>query len=240
MKDSKIQDVTIVLPTKDHEQIIYKNFESLNNFCKTYISNYEILIISNGSKKTNLELITKLSAKYKFIHTKLEESGKGLAVRYGMLNSKYDNVLIYDSDFSYNIEEFLKFFDSKNIPLAPFVHLKRKISKNIIKNTPIIRIIAGITFNLLIRIILKINSKDTQAGFKFIQKSKFKNCTNFKSDDFLYDVELFLLARNNHVKAYPIDIDTLIKSEHSNVGILKDSLQMFLKLFKLRQRYKLK
>ena len=51
-------------------------------------------------------------------------------------------------------------------------------------------------FNYLIRKILSIDSKDTQAGFKFVNKNEFLNCTEFISSGFEYDIELFYLQKN--------------------------------------------
>ena len=104
----------------------------------------------------------------------------------------FDNILIYDSDFSYSIDLLIKFYDTNKEPFAPFMYAQRELSKDVLNNTPVLRVIAGIFFNFLVRVLLKIESKDTQAGFKFVNKEKFVNVINFKSNDFSYDLELFL------------------------------------------------
>jgi len=48
------KNITILLPSKDHEKVILDNFQKLNNFCLKHFENFEILIISNGSSKENI------------------------------------------------------------------------------------------------------------------------------------------------------------------------------------------
>ena len=120
-----------------------------------------------------------------------------------------------------------------------YIIVRKNPRKNIAKNTPKIRLVAGTIFNYLIRKILSIDSKDTQAGFKFVNKNEFLNCTEFISSGFEYDIELFLLAKKNNIKTYSVDTSQLSKTDYSNVNIIPDSVRLFLKLFKLRQIYKI-
>ena len=57
----------------------------------------------------------------------LEESGKGLAVRHGIQKAMFDNILIYDSDFSYSIDLLIKFYDTNKEPFAPFMYVQREL-----------------------------------------------------------------------------------------------------------------
>tara|TARA_B100000035_G_scaffold39302_1_gene29635 strand:- start:29135 stop:29857 length:723 start_codon:yes stop_codon:yes gene_type:complete len=233
----KINNLTILLPSKNHEAHIIKNIDKLISFCEKNVDEYEILVVSNGSSFEMTNIFDKVSYSY-FRQEILEESGKGLAVRHGIQKARYDNILIYDSDFSYSIDLLIKFYDTNKEPLAPFMYVQRELSKDVVSNTPILRVIAGILFNFLVRVLLKIQSKDTQAGFKFVNKERFVNVLNFKSNDFSYDLELFLLAKRINLKTHFITVSTINKSSYSNVGLLSDSLSMFLKLFKLRKLYK--
>ncbi len=233
----KIKSLTILLPSKNHEAHIVKNVEKLISFCEKNIEKYEILVVSNGSRVEMINSLDKIDSLY-FKREILEESGKGLAVRHGIQKAMFDNILIYDSDFSYSIDLLIKFYDANKEPLAPFMYVQRELSKDVLNNTPVFRVIAGILFNFLVRVLLKIKSKDTQAGFKFVNKEKFKNVINFKSNDFSYDLELFLLAKKFKLNSHFITVNTINKSSHSNVGLFSDSLIMFLKLFKLRKLYK--
>jgi len=232
-----IKNVTILLPSKNHENDIFENFNSLDEFCSKNIENYEILIVSNGSNLKNIKVLDSIKGHENVSHEVLSNSGKGLAVKHGLEQAKYNNILIYDADFSYKIEMFLDFFDNKSEPIAPFMYLERTLSKEILKNTSFLRVVSGVSFNYLVQKILKIKSKDTQAGFKFVNKKDFKNCLDFQSKDFDYDLELFLLANKSKIKTHSVKVFEIIESDHTNVGIISDSIKMFIKLFNLRNNY---
>lgn len=233
------RNITILLPSKDHEKVILDNFQKLSNFCLKHFENFEILIISNGSSKENIAFLDGFK-KFDFVnHQILSTPGKGNAVKNGLIISKYPNILIFDSDFAYDISLALKFFDEDKKPIAPFMYIERLLTNEVRKNTSKIRLFAGSIFNYLIRKILSIDSKDTQAGFKFVNKDEFLNCTEFISSGFEYDIELFLLAKKNNIKTYSVDTSQLSKTDYSNVNIIPDSVRLFLKLFKLRQIYKI-
>ena len=57
-----------------------------------------------------------------------KRAGKGNAVRWGLENAKFENVIIYDSDFSYDLQLIHEFFVNGN-PKSPFMYARRIINK---------------------------------------------------------------------------------------------------------------
>lgn len=230
-------NITVILPTKNHEKAIVENITRLKKYLKNNFSNYQILIMSNGSSSYNKNLIEKTIKNEEYIEIYfLKKLGKGNAVKNGISLSKFDNVLIFDADFSYDIELLEKFYIDF-LPRAPFIYATRKISKNLFKSTKLNRLVAGYVFNKIIRIYFKIQSSDTQAGFKLIDKSVFTNCSDFISDDYMYDVELFILANKLNINPLPIKVTSINLTQESNIRLLEDSFNMFLSLYKLRKIY---
>jgi len=230
-------NITIILPTKNHEAAITENITKLKEFLRSNYSNYQILIMSNGSSIVNKELLEKIKKEVQGIEIHyLEKVGKGNAVKEGIGLSKYDHIVIFDSDFSYNIELLNKFYRN-SIPRSSFIYVRRKITQNLFQNTKVSRLVAGYLFNKILRIFLKVQSRDTQAGFKFIDKSKFTNCLDFISEDYMYDVELFILANKLQIKPLAIEVETINSVESSNIKLIEDSVKMFLSIYKLRKFY---
>ena len=199
---------------------------------------YEIIVIDDGSNDKIKNKIDHLKLKYRnivFAQNKIN-MGMGFSIKKGIGLSKYNHVVIFDSDFSYNIELLDKFYKN-SLPLAPFIYAKRKISQDLFQNTKISRLVAGYFFNAILRIFLKIHSRDTQAGFKFIDKSIFTNCSDFISEDYMYDVELFILARKLGITPHPVEVVNINSVENSNIKLINDSLKMFVSIYKLRKLY---
>lgn len=230
-----LQPLTVVLPSKNHEKSISINLESLYSYLEKHFIDFQILIISNGSTEKNKNILnSKIFEDNKIDIVTFESKGKGYAVKHGLKNSKYDHVLLFDSDFSYDIELISKVYKN-NIPIAPFVFARRVLNKNLFSTLSLIRYIAGVIFNFSVRKYLNINSKDTQAGFKFINKLQFKECIEFISNDYLYDVELFLLTNRYNIAIKEINVYSLNAPLGTNINIIKDSLIMLKNLYKIKK-----
>ena len=50
--------ITIILPTKNHEKSIYINIDKLYNFLENNFKDFQILILSNGSTKENISILS--------------------------------------------------------------------------------------------------------------------------------------------------------------------------------------
>ena len=102
--------ITIILPTKNHENKIVENILTLESFLEDKYLKYQILIMSNGSTIDNKKLLESIKHDKGYIEIHyLDKTGKGNAIKEGITLSKYDHILIFDSDFSYNIELLDKF-----------------------------------------------------------------------------------------------------------------------------------
>ena len=126
---NKYIETSILLPTKNHEKIIKRNISFLRSFMGEHFQNYEILIISNNSSLENAKILEESFFQDPNIRIKfLDEKGKGSAVRWGLNNSKYKNVILYDSDFSYSFDqktsdkEITKFYDFSKMPNYDLPH----------------------------------------------------------------------------------------------------------------------
>ena len=234
----KYQSTTILLPSKNHEQIINSNLNKLIDFMSEHFQDFEILIVSNGSSEENETILKNKIYNNSKIRVKISKSvGKGSAVRWGLENAKFENIIIYDSDFSYDLKLIHEFFVNGN-PKNPFIYARRVINKKIISKTSTLRLIAGYVFNFIVRKYLKIPSKDTQAGLKFINLNKFFNATQFINNDYMYDVELFLLSRILKIEPLNVDVYEVSASIESNINLVDDSIEMFRKLKKIKIHYK--
>lgn len=65
-EDSKHSKVSIIILSKDHPEVLKTCISSIRQ--KTKYENYEIIVIDNGSNKTNKEKYEKLSKEYQFLY----------------------------------------------------------------------------------------------------------------------------------------------------------------------------
>jgi glycosyltransferase involved in cell wall biosynthesis len=229
------EEISLILPTKNHEKIIINNINLVIKYLKNNFSNFEILIISNDSEKENIDLIKEYDS-LQINHLVYQKSGKGFAVREGIRNSSFKNVVICDADFSVSVECLNDFF-RKGKPISGFVVGSRKLRDSQTISTPLIRKISGGIFTFLTKYYLKVKITDTQCGFKLIDKSIFINCDKYLSDDFYFDVELFLLAKKDKVKVTEVPVQ-YVHNNRSSVNLFSDSLRMLFKLLNYKYKHR--
>ena len=231
-----IESLTLIIPTKDDHETIYKNIQEIYDFLCDYTKEFEILIVSNGSSVNSISKIDKLLKNYNNTkHIVLKEKGKGLAIREGIKGTKYSNILFVDADMSVKIHEFKKFIQNGKL-LSGFVLGSRKLEKSKNLNSPLLRHASGGIYSQIVKWMFRINLKDTNCGFKAIDKKIFLNCDEFKLNNFSFDLELVLLANKLNIEINEIPV-TYIHDKDSSVKILRDSLSMFKDLFILKKRF---
>ena len=234
-----LNELSVIIPCKDDHLRIDENIEEISNYLTKNVKSYEILIVSNGSTKKSIDYLELSKNNYPNIeHLVLDKSGKGLAIKHGLIKSKYRNVLYIDADSSVNITELNK-FTSKGMLISGFVvgNRKNKNSENI--NSPILRHLSGFLYLKLIRTLFNLNFEDTQCGFKAIDKQIFSESYNFITKGYSFDLELFLLAKKQNVKVHEIPVK-YVHNLDSKVKIFKDTIMMLIELlviYKQRENY---
>ncbi len=151
-----------------------------------------------------------------------------------MLASRGDFLLTCDADQSTPIEELEK--------LLPFLHKGFDMvigsrglrESDIVVRQPWYRERMGKTFNMLVRALVIGGFKDTQCGFKLFRGDVAKRL--FKKSlisGFSFDVEILFLAEKEGFRIKEVPVKWL-NSPRSRVRIVRDSLKMFIELFKIR------
>ena len=235
--ETLLKNLTLIIPTFNDDERIKNNINEIVIFLDTYIECYEVLLVSNGSSqksKDNIEQIIKKNKNIK--HLIVKESGKGLAIKQGINESKYQNILFIDADCSVEIHELKKFTHSNDL-ISPFVIGNRRsaYSQNI--NSPLLRKVSGYFYIKLINILFKINIEDSQCGFKAINKNIFSRSNKFISNGFSFDLELIILAKISDIQISQVPV-TYKHNQNSKVRVFRDSADMIIEALQLKRIYK--
>ena len=227
-------EISIIIPSKNDEKYFIENFKLLQNYFKNQEWKYEVLLISNGSSVTNLNFIKTIDHD-ELKHFSLKESGKGLAIKYGIEKAQYNNILFIDADFSVPITELDKFIHENKL-IGHILIGNRRSTHSINNGTPFIRKILGSAYLLTMRLVLGFKIEDSQCGFKIFRKDDYLNIGGVKFNNFSFDVELlYKLSKIGKIIEIPVDYN---HNTDSKVSVIQDSLAMFLDLIRLRMRVK--
>jgi len=234
------KSISIVIPAYNEAERIGPTIKTINDYFSQKTRSFEILVIDDGSEDNTSDVVldsAKRIESVKLLGSSINE-GKGSSVRKGMINAAHDLILLSDADLSTPIEEFEKLFpwiqDGYDIAIGS----RGMKESEIILRQPWYREMMGKTFNLLVRMLIDNDFKDTQCGFKLFRHEVAKRIFEAsKINGFAFDVEVLFIAKKMGYRAKEVPI-RWIDSPRSKVNILRDPLRMFLDLLRIKiKRY---
>lgn len=201
----------------------------------------EVIIVDDGSTdstRTIVENWIRGKDGYSLIHFNRNQ-GKGAAVKTGMLKATGNFRLFSDADLSTPLNELHRFFALMESQQYDVVIASRRVNGAVlIKPQPFLREYSGRIFSLLVRAIVLPGFLDTQCGFKlFTHDAAEKIFSQQTMTGFSFDVELLVIATRKYrfkIKEAPVH---WTDSKPTRVNMLKDPLQMFWDLIRIRQNH---
>ena len=222
--------LSVIIPAYNEEKRIGGTLKAINEYLSKQDYDYEIIVVSDGSKDGTAEIVSSLQFKVsslRLIDNK-ENHGKGYVVRQGMLEAKGDYRLFTDADNSTTVEQIEKFWpfikDSYDIVIGSIEVKGAKISEN----AQWYRRMLGHWSKYIIRLVAGLWSiRDTQRGFKlFTAKAAQALFSKVKIDRFGFDIEVLALAKKLGYKIKEVPV------EWNNPGESKVSLKSYIATFK--------
>ena len=204
---------SIIVPIYNEIQHINRLLSGLKPY---YDENHEIIIINDGSNDGSLEALQKYNF-IKLLNFK-KNQGKGIAIKKGLQNAIYDNIIIFDGDLELNPSE---------LKLLMILNLKDNITcvfaNRYAKNNQYK------TFwdygNYFITIIFNIFHKSKIKDALCCAKSFFKNdiiIENLSSNKFDIDVEITskLIIKHNNLVNINMDYKRRNKNEGKKLKLI--------------------
>ncbi|PWT85019.1 MAG: glycosyl transferase [Proteobacteria bacterium] len=229
-------ELSIVIPSFNEELRLPASLEKIAAFLHSSGRNAEVIVVDDGSRDRTAEVAESFRGKIPTLRVVSNgvNRGKGFSVRHGMLEARGDIVLFTDADLSAPIEESEKLIGAlaKGHDVAIG---SRAVDRSLIEvhESPF-REFAGIIFNQIVRITLRLPFVDTQCGFKAFRRERSRRIfEQQRIERFGFDPELLYLARHHGLRTVEIPV-RWAHSPATKVNMLRDSVQMFLDVFLIR------
>jgi dolichyl-phosphate beta-glucosyltransferase len=228
-------DLSIVIPSYNEELRLPATLEHIAAYLPTLGGDTEIIVVDDGSKDRTVEVaesFRKVLPGLRIISNGVNR-GKGFSVRHGMREARGQSVLFTDADLSAPIEEAPKLLDTlKTYDVAIG---SRALDRSLITvHESRFREFAGIIFNVIVRVILRLPFVDTQCGFKAFRRERCQILfEQQRMERFGFDPELLYLARHHGLRTIEIPV-RWGHSPATKVNMFHDSIQMFLDVFTIR------
>ncbi len=240
--------LSIVVPAFNEGNRISPLFFAIEDLLKINKFSFECIIVDDSSIDNTLEVISSniiiqrlKSAQKCSIITKEKNAGKGEALKSGVAIAKGRYILTLDADIATHPIEILNWFENgKEEIKSDTIYIGSREHRNSTIKSGFIRRSVGRVFNLIVRVITKLNISDTQCGFKLypciIGKEIFKDLVN---TGWAHDIELLSRAqlKGFKIKEMPITWKSI---EGSKISVLKDSIRMLKETIKISRLLKKK
>ena len=229
-------EYSIVIPAYNEGARLGATLEKVLDYVHARKWDTEIIVVNDGSGDNTAEIVRAFSAKVPGLRL-LENPGnrgKGYSVRNGMLNARGRVVLFSDADLSSPIEEAQKLFQALEEGADIAIGSRWLRAETQTRRQPVHRQIFGRIFNLMLRITLGLQFKDTQCGFKAFRQPAVQAIFPVqKIERWGFDPETLFLARKLRFKVKEIPV-AWGHSGGTRIHPLVDGSRMFIEMLRIR------
>jgi glycosyltransferase involved in cell wall biosynthesis len=228
-------ELSIVVPSYNEERRLPASLEKIADYIREKRPNSEVLVVDDGSTDATEAVAESWRERIPNLRVLSNgvNRGKGFSVRHGSLEARGDAVLFTDADLSAPIEEAEKLLEA--LKTCDVAIGSRAVNRDLIEvhESPF-REFAGIIFNRIVRLTLRLPFVDTQCGFKVFRRERCKIIFEQQTiERFGFDPELLYLARHHGLSVMEVPV-RWAHSPATKVNMLRDSLQMFLDVLIIR------
>jgi dolichyl-phosphate beta-glucosyltransferase len=196
----------------------------------------EVIVVNDGSRDNTSDIVREHAAANPAL--RLVENpgnrGKGFSVRMGMLSARGRIVLFSDADLSSPIEEAPKLLQALEAGADIAIGSRWLRAETQTQRQPLYRQLFGRIFNLLLRLTLGLQFKDTQCGFKAFKRPAVQAIFPLqKIERWGFDPEILFLARKFGFKTQEVPV-AWGHSGGTRINPLIDGSRMFLEMLHIR------
>lgn len=227
---------SIVIPAYNESARLRATLDSVLAHIQNRGWDAEVLVVNDGSTDDTAQIVQRYSAQSRAV--RLIENpgnrGKGFSVRNGILHANGEVILFSDADLSSPIEEADKLFAALDAG-ADIAMGSRWLRVELqTQRQPIHRQLFGRIFNLALRIILGLQFRDTQCGFKaFTRRAAHTIFPLQHIERWGFDPEILYLARKFGLKVEEVPVKWAHR-DGTRINPLRDGIRMFGEMLKIR------
>lgn len=226
-----MRDVLIIIPT-------YNEIENIENIIISTINLYptiNILIVDDNSPDLTSKKVENLKPKFKdqlFLMKRLKKEGLGTAYVAGFkwaLKNKFNYVFEMDADLSHNPKDIKRILEPMLENNYDVSIGSRYIEGINVVNWPLSRIILSYTASLYVRLITRMNIKDSTSGYICYKKSVLESIDldNIKFTGYAFQIEMKYKSYLKNFKIIEVPIifsDRLFGVSKLNGSIISEAI----------------
>ena len=227
---------SIVIPAYNESARLGATLEKVLGYVHAQGWDTEVIVVNDGSRDNTAEIVQTYAAKDSAL--RLVENpgnhGKGYSVRNGMLHARGKIVLFSDADLSSPIEEAPKLFRALDAGADIAIGSRWLRAETQTQRQPLHRQLFGRIYNLVLRLTLGLQFKDTQCGFKAFKQPAVQAIFPLqKIERWGFDPEILFLARKLKFRVQEVSV-AWGHSGGTRINPLVDGSRMVMEMFRIR------
>jgi glycosyltransferase involved in cell wall biosynthesis len=232
--------LSVVIPAYNEEARLPASLERIDAYLREHRIEGEILVVDDGSSDRTAQLAGEfLKDRRGRVVSLAENRGKGAAVRRGVAEAAGRWILMTDADLSAPIEEHRKLAATARDDDLDIVIASRGLADSQIEvRQAWVRQTMGKTFNVLMRAMTGLPFRDTQCGFKLMDRRRVLPLfEKMVVDRFAFDIELLYLAVRYGLSVREIPV-VWRNEPQSRVNMITDPINMLRDVARVRWRFR--
>ena len=230
--------LSVIIPAFNEAGRIGSTLRKVSAYLSARPYAYEIIVVDDGSKDRTSDVISGLRIKNLRIISSERNTGKGAAVREGMITAFGEMRLFMDADGSTDIGEIEKLepYLKEGYDIAIGSRRAPGASVVIAQNTT--REVLGAIYRKLVRTVLSNENEydDTQNGFKLFSERATKAVfPDLQTAGWSFDVELLLLAKKEGLKIKEVPV--VWANDQQSRMTFAGMLRMAIDLWRIKSRF---
>jgi dolichyl-phosphate beta-glucosyltransferase len=230
--------VSVILPALNLEDVIGGTVAALREELRPIVPALEFIVVDDGSTDGTAAAVERLrqtAADVRLLRNQ-RNLGKGVTVYLGLLAARYSKVCFTDGDLPFAPGSYARVVQRLQQG-CPFAVASRRLADSELHvrmevlRYAVSRYVAGVIFNYLVRKGLGLSFRDTQCGLKaFDRQVGIELFRRVHSPRFLFDIELFVAARQAGVPVDEVPVGVAYSHFKSSVRLSRDAARTFLGL----------
>jgi glycosyltransferase involved in cell wall biosynthesis len=226
--------LSVVIPAYNEAPRLPGSLARLRAYLDAQPYQAEVIVVDDGSTDGTAEIVETLGSAWPALRlVQGAHSGKGGAVRAGVLAARGDDVALADADLAMPVEQFDRFtpalLGDHEVAIG-----SREAPGAVRYDEPAYRHLMGRVFNSLVRWLLLPGLQDTQCGFKRLRREvAVELCQAQTITGFAFDVELLSIARRRGYAIREVPVSWYFVPG-SRVSPVRDTVAMVRDVLRIR------
>ncbi|MBI1354827.1 MAG: glycosyltransferase [Acidobacteria bacterium] len=229
----------VVIPVLNEAHVLRHSVETVLAFLeRSFDLDYRLVIVDNGSTDGTHELAQELSFEHARVYAlRLEQRGRGRALRYAWTHSQADCACYMDVDLSTDLDELPLLVgaildEGYDIAIGSRLLPQSRVTRSL-KRTIISR-----AYNRFLKVALATRLSDAQCGFKAVNQRVIREIVpQVRDESWFFDTEMLALAerRGLRIKDLPV---VWAEDDDSRVKILQTAWDDIQGVLRLRRQFR--